>query len=258
MQLLSLILGQKVEVVEVLPNESDRISQEDSLLIMDIVVRTETGELINVEIQRCGYMFQGERMSCYSADLLMRELTRKKAQLGENFKYSDMKKVYTIILIEKSPKNYKDFSQIYMHRGKVTFDSGINLEMLQEYIIIPLDVFREMHHNELSKLEAWLYLIGSDLPRDIGNVIEAYPEFRQIYGELAALRFNTKELINMYDVYRDALRVADSNTVKYMYELQQEELEKIKAEIDAIQAEKDAIQAENEELRRRLLEHEVK
>ena len=129
-ELLSLILEEKVEIVEVLPNESDRISQEDSLLIMDIVVRTEVGELINVEIQRSGYLFQGERASCYSADLLMREMTKKKIQFGKEFKYS------TIVLIERSTSTYKDYPETFIHRGKVTFDTGLDMEMLQEILVI--------------------------------------------------------------------------------------------------------------------------
>ena len=71
----------------------------DSLLIMDIVVRLSNGSLANVEIQKIPYMFTAERISCYSSDLLLREYTRLKE--NKKFMYSDMKKVYTIILYEK-------------------------------------------------------------------------------------------------------------------------------------------------------------
>ena len=42
-ELLSLLLGKKVEIIEVLPNDNSRIGGESSLLIMDIVVRLEDG-----------------------------------------------------------------------------------------------------------------------------------------------------------------------------------------------------------------------
>ena len=42
-ELLSLLLGKKVEIIEVLPNDNSRIGDESSLLIMDIVVRLEDG-----------------------------------------------------------------------------------------------------------------------------------------------------------------------------------------------------------------------
>ena len=41
--LLSLLLGQQVKILTVLPNDSTRIADESSLLIMDIVVRLEEG-----------------------------------------------------------------------------------------------------------------------------------------------------------------------------------------------------------------------
>lgn len=96
--LLSAILGESVVVERLLPSENTAISI-DSLLIMDIVVRLSNGSLANVEIQKIPYMFTAERISCYSSDLLLREYTRLKE--NKKFMYSDMKKVYTIILYEK-------------------------------------------------------------------------------------------------------------------------------------------------------------
>ena len=67
---LSQMLRQKVKVVKVLPNDSVRIADESSLLIMDIVVELEDGSIANVEMQKIGYLFPGQRSACYSADLL--------------------------------------------------------------------------------------------------------------------------------------------------------------------------------------------
>ena len=58
---LSLLLGKKIEILEVLPNDSTRIADETSLLITDIVVKLEDGSLANLEIQKIGYAFPGER-----------------------------------------------------------------------------------------------------------------------------------------------------------------------------------------------------
>ena len=49
-----------------------------SLLLLDIIVQLEDGSIANVEIQKIPYTFPGERMSCYSADLLLRQYTRVK------------------------------------------------------------------------------------------------------------------------------------------------------------------------------------
>lgn len=230
-EVLSLILQEEVEIIEVLPNESNRITESGSLLITDILVKLKSGAYANVEIQKIGYTFPGQRCACYSSDLLMRQLARVKASAkkqGKKFSYKDVKKVYTIVLIEKSSSVYWDCSEHYIHHAKQVFDTGLELDLLQEYIIIPLDVFRKIPHNELSKLDAWLYFIGSDSPKDISRVIEAYPEFKELYNELLMLRYNIKELVGMYDFYRELLREADEEAVEYMVEEQRKEIEELK------------------------------
>ena len=50
---LSVLLQRKVKIVDVLPGDSSRIADEQSLLIMDILVRFEDGTYCNVEVQIC-------------------------------------------------------------------------------------------------------------------------------------------------------------------------------------------------------------
>lgn len=244
-ELLSLVLGEEVEVVAVMPTESDRITDKGSLLIMDILVKLKSGALANVEIQKIGYTFPGQRCACYSSDLLMRQLARVKQEMGEKFSYKYLKKVYSIILIEKSSSEYHQIPDAYIHRAKQIFDTGLNLDMLREYVVIPLDIFRKIPHNEISKLDAWLYFLSSDDPRDISRVVEVYPQFKELYSELLMLRYQLKELIEMYDVYREAMRVADENAVKYMIEEQKKEIEENKKIIEEQKK-------ENEQLRNAL------
>ena len=98
--LLSSIMGEKVEIISVLPNEGARISSESNLILTDILVRLENGSLVDVEIQKIGYTFPGARASCYSADLLLREYKRKRDKDGDNFNYKDIMPVYTIVIFE--------------------------------------------------------------------------------------------------------------------------------------------------------------
>ena len=49
-ELLSLLLEQKVKIHQLLPNESARIADENTLLIMDIVVELEDGSLSLIHI----------------------------------------------------------------------------------------------------------------------------------------------------------------------------------------------------------------
>lgn len=48
---LSVLLQRKVKIVDILPGDSSRIADEQSLLIMDILVRFEDGTYCNVEVK---------------------------------------------------------------------------------------------------------------------------------------------------------------------------------------------------------------
>lgn len=60
-ELISLLLKQKVKVLSVLPNNSGRLADEKSLLEMDILVELGDKSLANIEVQKIGYAFPGER-----------------------------------------------------------------------------------------------------------------------------------------------------------------------------------------------------
>ena len=231
---LSQIVGVKLTVKRALPNEHRRISEKGSLLIMDILAETENGELANVEIQKIGYLFPGQRAACYSADMVMRQYEREKSLRGKSFTYKDMKKVYTIVLMEESSKEIKQYTQHYIHRGKWTFDTGLEMELLQEFYFIPLDIFFSIEDNkkeeaEMSELEAWLYFIGSDRPEHIQKIIRAFPKFEAIYRDIIYFRYHPVEAIQMFS---DALRVLDENTVNYMIEEMKQELEEKDQELE--------------------------
>lgn len=230
-ELLSLILNQKVRILEVLPNDSTRIGVESSLLIMDIVVELKDGSIANVECQRAGYAFPGQRAACYSADLLMRQYRRVRGEKGKVFSYRDIQKVYTIIFYEHSPKDFHVFPNYYIHRSSQKSDSGINLELLQEFIFIPLDIYFRFHHNKniSNKLEAWLTFLGSDKPEVIMDLIGQYPEFRTIYEDVYELCLNTERMMGMFS---EELYELDKNTVQYMIDEMQDTIDDQKNTID--------------------------
>ena len=245
-EFLSLIVGKPLKVKRELPKEHSRITEKGSLMIMDILVEFENGEMGNVEIQKIGYLFPGERATCYSSDMVMRQYERVKSERGKDFAYSDLKNVYTIIFMEESSKEFKNYPNEFIHRGEVTFDTGLGINMLQKYFYLPLDIFFSIMDNKddknaLSELEAWLYFVGSDKPEDIEKIIRIYPKFTKMYEEIHRFQKNPKEAVGMFS---DALRIMDENTVKLMIEQQKEELraqaeliEKNKVEIAEKQAE---------------------
>ena len=59
--LLSEIIGEKVRVKQVLPGESREIFDGSSLVILDILVELESGAQADVEMQKVGNLFPGQR-----------------------------------------------------------------------------------------------------------------------------------------------------------------------------------------------------
>ena len=230
-EFLSLILEQKVKILKVLPNDTVRIADESSLVIMDIVIEMEDHSIANVEVQKIGYLFAGQRSACYSADLLLRQYKRVKGEKGKTFSYRDIKKVYTIVLYEKSPREFKDFPEDYIHRFSQKSDTGVEMELLQEYVYIPLDVFRDIVHNKgiRNKLEAWLEFLSTDSPEEIAELVEDYPGFRKLYAEVYGLCLNVERVMEMFS---KELQELDRNTVQYMIDEMQEEIDGKQEEIN--------------------------
>ena len=227
---LSLVLKKKVKILKVLPNDTVRIADEHSLVIMDIVVELEDPSIANVEVQKLGYLFSGQRSACYSADLLLRQYKRVKGERGKSFSYKNMKKVYTIVLYEKSPKEFKEYPDDYIHKFSQKSDTGIKLELLQEYVYIPLDVFQNVVQNKGigNRLEAWLEFFSTDEPRRIAGLLKEYPEFKQMYQEIYELCQNVEKVMEMFS--KELLQL-DRNTVQYMIDEMQEEIDGLKGDL---------------------------
>lgn len=59
---LEVLLQRKVKIIEVLPGDSTRLADEQSLLIMDILVRFDDGSYCNVEVQKNRLRFSWGKM----------------------------------------------------------------------------------------------------------------------------------------------------------------------------------------------------
>ena len=228
--LLSVLLKKRVSILSILPNDSTRIVNETSLLITDIVVELEDGSIANVEIQKIGYDFPSARSACYSADMLLRQYKRVRNTQEDNFSYHDIKSVYLIVIYEHSPIIFHEKNELYYHYGKTVFDSGLNLDLLQEYVMIPLDIFKKTRQNKPieTKLEAWLTFFGEDSPEKIMELISKFPEFKAMYETLFGMCHDVERVMNMFS---KELEILDKNTVTYMIEEQQREIEQKEAEI---------------------------
>ena len=243
--ILSAILKEPVKILQVLPNESTRIAAEKSLLVLDIVVELKDRSIANVEVQRIGYSFPGQRSACYSSDLLMRQYKRVKKSKRKNFRYSDIKKVYTIVFFEKSSSDFHKFPNTYIHRSKQQTDTGLQIDLLQEYIFISLDIFKNNLQNKgISKsneLEAWLTFLSVDDSRWILKLIETHPKFKKLYLEIYEACRNTEVFMGLFS--KELLEL-DQNTVDFMIDEMQDTIDAQKLQIEEQQQqleEKDAL-----------------
>lgn len=232
--LLSLILGQEIHILRVLPNEAVNITDNKSLLVMDIVVEMVDGSIANIEMQKIGYAFPGQRCACYSADLLLRQYKRikkEKKERGSKFSYRDIKNVYTIVFFEKSTADFRAYPDEYIHRAKQRTDTGLELDFLQEFVLIPLDIFKENYHNKgiTNKLEAWLTFFTMDQPERIIGLIQAYPEFKSLYEDVYTLCLDMEKVMGMFS---EELRELDRNTVDYMIDEMQNTIDIQQEQID--------------------------
>ena len=240
--LISSIIGTKVTVQCILSNE-DSMLPSTSLLLLDILVQLEDGSIANVEIKKIPYAFPGERMSCYSSDLMLRQYTRVKSLKGSSFIYKNLKTVYTIVMFENSPNECKETqsADIYLHHGKTVFDTGIELKLLQEFYVVALDVFCESKYaKDINELNAWLSLLTAQSVDDLAALVSDYPWMEAICKDMSEYMYDPEEVITMFS---EALRMLDENTVHYMIdELQKERDEAVAAlsEKDAALSEKDA------------------
>ena len=278
-ELVSCILGQHVTVIEVFPHTN--YTFPNSFVIMDMVVRLDNGSITNIEIQKVPYDFPAERISCYSADLVLRQFRMLKGMETENTdhgsssygkpSYSGMKKVHTIIFFEKSSSSLKSpvNKKAYFHVGKTTFNTSINISLLQEYHLISLDTFKKYRYSDIMdgrididstdcddsqynsgltekmKLDRlkYLSLFTAATPSEINRLVTLFPELSSIRSQIREYLTRPVEVLNMFS---EALRILDRNTAELMADRYKSQLEAAKQENANIKAEADARIAELE------------
>lgn len=60
---------------------------------------------------------------------------------------TDIESVYTIVFFEKSESIFHAFPEDYLHFFSQQSDTGLQMNLLQKYYFIPLDIFRKNIHN---------------------------------------------------------------------------------------------------------------
>ena len=103
--------------------------------------------------------------------------------------------------------------------------------------MIPLDIYRKRTHNKPieTRMEAWLAFLSEDSPERIIELIEKFPEFKPMYETLYQMCLDVERVMDMF--FSEELRILDRNTVQYMIEEQQKEIDEQKKVIEEQQKE---------------------
>jgi hypothetical protein len=249
--LISAILGKRIVSFRVMQRSSFSIGDEKSLVIMDIVVEIAGGEIINLEVQKIGYDFPGERAACYASDLTIRQYARARNEASRDpdkvFSYRSINPVYTIVLIERSGREFARFPDRYIHRFAQQSDTGMRMNLVHHYIFVALDIFKKTHQNEAIEgdLDAWLMFLCTEDPEQIMDLCDQHPEFKSLYRHIYEICRNTEDVMGFFS---EELLEMDRNTVKYMIDERTRENEELQKKNNEVQKQKEELQSRNNEL----------
>lgn len=277
-ELVSCLLGQKVTVLEVFSNEDSQFL--GVMIIMDMVVMMSDGSIANIEIQKISYDFQAERISCYSADLVLRQYkmitgNRKIRGAGSDRgsmngsskpSYKDMRPVHTIILFENSSSLISEVDEaLYFHVGKTKFNTGIKIKLLQDYVLVSLDTFKKYRYSDIRKgrIEVTEYdydrtqysekQVTEKMKLDrlkylslfVAETPEEIEQLIRIFPDLESVRLDINEYLErpkeVLNMFSEALRILDRNTAELM-------VDRMKDEMDELKVQKGKLEAQNGEL----------
>ena len=273
-ELVSCLLGQKVTVLEVFPNEDSQFL--GVMIIMDMVVLMADGSIANIEIQKISYDFPAERISCYSADLVLRQykmITGKNANSmngSSKPSYKDMRKVHTIILFEDSNKSLiSDIDKaLYFHVGKTKFNTGIKIELLQDFVLVSLDTFKKYRYSDIKEGRTeitdydydssqyndelvsekmkrdrlkFLSLFVAETPQEIDRLVEIFPDLESVRRDINEYLERPGEVLSMFS---EALRILDRNTAELMVDRMKNEIVDLKEQNDELTKQIDGLQVQ--------------
>ena len=122
----------------------------------------------------------------------------------------------------------------------------MEINLLQEYTFVCLDIFNNIIHNKdkkiENKLEEWLVFLSQDDPDMIIKLLNQNADFQEIYEEVYTICLNMERMMEMFS---KELAILDRNTVKLMIDEMEEEV--VEAQRKADEAESRAKQAEHRE-----------
>ena len=233
---ISSILGKEVKVIHSLGNEGFHHSTYSKGIILDIVVQFEDGSIGNVEIQRMGVAFPSKRAAVYSANIVTRQFATIHGEMKSELDYDIVKPVYTIVIMEKSLKVFHE-SRDYIHHFKQRSDTGLELELVQYYDYICLDMFKKKNPRVASELESWLKFFTIEKVEEMQMFLAENPGFQSVYDYAIMMTKDREGLLSMLSEYfenEDIVASLNKTNESMVKRLEQENIQ-LKDEIIGLQ-----------------------
>ena len=152
-------------------------------------------------------------------------------------------------------EEFKHFPDTYIHRFEQESDTGLEMNLLQKYLFVPLDIFQKIQHNKngeikiANRLEAWLAFLCMNRLEEIIAIIEKYPDFKDLYSQIYDMCRNIEEVMAMFS--KELLEM-DRNIVQLMIDDMQKELDETKDELVGTKGKLDEAQGQLDETKGQL------
>lgn len=213
--LLTVLLDEKVEIIELLESESNQLTVDDIFNRVDIKAKNSKGEIIIVEIQNTREIYYLERILYGVAKAITEHIS-----LGDS--YHEVKKIYSISILYFDIGKGND----YLYHGQNIFTgvhTGDRLEVTakeKDAIIrkLPSEVFPEYYLirvNEFNQvavtpLEEWIEYLktGSIRPDTTAPGLGEAREKLRYYDMTPEERYAYDEHINAIMIQNDVLSTA--------------------------------------------------
>ena len=208
--LVTVLLGEKISIIEMLESESNQDSANDKFNRVDIKAKDSKGDIILIEIQLTREWYYLQRV-LYGVSKTITE------HISLGSKYEEVKKIYSINILYFDLGKGSD----YLYHGTTTF-IGVHTkdelivrkrdkdairtcsptEIFPEYFLIRVNEF-----NEVAKtpIEEWMDFLKNNHIKDNTET----PGLREAKEQLRVLQLNDAER-KAYDNYLDTIRTQDS------------------------------------------------
>ena len=208
--LVTVLLGEKISIIEMLESESNQDSANDKFNRVDIKAKDSKGDIILIEIQLTREWYYLQRV-LYGVSKTITE------HISLGTKYEEVKKIYSINILYFDLGKGSD----YLYHGTTTF-IGVHTkdelivrkrdkdairtcsptEIFPEYFLIRVNEF-----NEVAKtpIEEWMDFLKNNHIKDNTET----PGLREAKEQLRVLQMNDAER-KAYDNYLDTIRTQDS------------------------------------------------